>query len=287
MTDDAFDSVLGPILRDLRDYLGDIVVIGGWVPELHRRFGDTQEWAVKPLGTTEVDILLGGPDTSRSLPRSLAEALAEAGFSPVGENGPSAIWERDTSVGERLEFFLDHTGPWSDLTTVEALEPGSRLGGLLLSDLGFLREHAVALPVPIRDADGVSTLALVRVPELGAFLVHKGATFRRRSDHAKMAKDLHYIVDVMQSGEARVEDVEQQIGTYCAVGGSAGELARQARNNVGLVVNEQATTALRQQLAQSLSVRHHITQEEGDARAKGFLADFLGLIPPGCGRSPI
>ena len=287
MTDDAFDLVLVPVLQDLRNYLGDLVVIGGWVPELHRRFGGTQEWAVKPLGTTEVDILIGGPDTSRAFPRFLAEALTEAGFSPVGEDSPSAIWERDTSVGERVEFFLHHTGPWDSLTTVEAIEPGSQLGGLLLSDIGVLRDHAVALPVPIGDVDGDSTLAMVRVPELGVFLVHKGATFRRRSDHAKMAKDLHYIVDVMQSGEARIEEVEQQITTYCAEGGSAAELARQARNHVGLVVNEKAATALRQQLAQSLSVRHHITQEEGDARAKGFLADFLGLIPAECGRRSI
>ncbi len=42
MTDDAFDLVLVPVLRDLRDYLGDIVLIGGWVPELHRRFGGTE-----------------------------------------------------------------------------------------------------------------------------------------------------------------------------------------------------------------------------------------------------
>ena len=145
MTDDAFDLVLVPILRDLRDHLGDLVVIGGWVPELHRRFGDTQEWAVKPLGTTEVDILIGGPDTSQRPLRFLAKTLAEAGFSPLGENGPSAIWERDTSVGERVEFFLDHTGPWGSLTTVEALEPGSRLGGLLPGDL--VSRHACSVVI--------------------------------------------------------------------------------------------------------------------------------------------
>ena len=116
--------------------------------------------------------------------------------------------------------FVDPSRSPPSLTAVQAVEPGSRLGGLLLSDLGVLRDHAVALPVPMEDADGGSTLAMVRVPELGAFLVHKGATFRRRSD-----------------------------------------------------------PALRQQLARSLSVRHRITQEEGDARARGFLADFLGLIP--------
>ncbi|GMR14369.1 MAG: hypothetical protein BMS9Abin29_2622 [Gemmatimonadota bacterium] len=71
MTDDAFDSVLVPILRDLRDYLGDLVVIGGWVPELHRRFGDTQEWAVKPLGTMvrvpELGAFRSGRTTGRHL----------------------------------------------------------------------------------------------------------------------------------------------------------------------------------------------------------------------------
>ena len=168
MTDDAFELVLVPILRDLRDHLDDLVVIGGWVPELHRRFGDTEEWAVKPLGTTEVDILIGDPDASRGPRRSLAETLVDAGFSPLGENGPSAIWERDTSVGERVEFFLVHRGPWENLTTVEPLEPGSRLGGLLLGDLGVLRDNVVPLPVPLGDADGGSTRALVRVPELGA-----------------------------------------------------------------------------------------------------------------------
>jgi nucleotidyltransferase-like protein len=283
MMGDAFDSVLVPILWDLRDYLSDIVVIGGWVPELHRRFGDTGEWAVKPLRTTEVDILIGPAARSRDPASSMAEALAEAGFSPIGENDASAIWERDASAGERVEFFLDHAGPWRDLGTVQTFEPGSRLGGLLLSDLGVLRDHAETLPVPIGDADGGTTLAMVRVPELGAFLVHKGATFRRRSDPAKRAKDLHYIVDVMQSGEARIQAVERQIATYCAAGGPAGELARAARHQVKLVVNENATTALRRQLAQGLSVRHGITHEEGDARARGFLADFLGLIPEDCG----
>ncbi len=52
MTDDAFGSVLVPILKELRGFLGHLVVIGGWVPELHRRFGSPDEWAVKPLGTT-------------------------------------------------------------------------------------------------------------------------------------------------------------------------------------------------------------------------------------------
>ena len=39
--------------------------------------------------------------------QELAEALAGAGFAPVGPEGASAVWGRDAGVGERVEFFLD------------------------------------------------------------------------------------------------------------------------------------------------------------------------------------
>jgi hypothetical protein len=125
---------------------------------------------------------------------------------------------------------------------------------------------------------------MVRVPELAAFMVHKGATFRRRPDVSKMAKDLHYIVDVMQSGDGPVGTVAGQIETYCAEGGPAGELARQARNHVSLVTDEGSATALRSRLAEAMAVRHGISREAGDARASGFLIDFLELIPRECGK---
>lgn len=282
MTDDAFESVLVPVLRDLQRFLGDMVVIGGWVPELHRRFGEEGEWGVRPLGTTEVDILMAPPESSQHAPRTLAEAMVEAGFSPVGNEDVSAVWERDTLVGERVEFFLDHAGPWDSHATVRALEPDIPLGGIFLSALAVLREHSVCLHVLLGEVEGDGPVS-VRVPELGAFLIHKGATFRRRSDPARRVKDLHYIVDVMQSGDARVQAVETQIAGYCAAAGLAAELARQARNQLGAVVGERSGSAIRRGLAQGLSVRHGITQEEGDARAIGYLTDLRELIPDGCG----
>ncbi len=283
MTDDAFGSVLVPILKELRGFLGHLVVIGGWVPELHRRFGSSDEWAVKPLGTTEVDMLVGGAGPEGNTHQELAEALVGAGFAPVGTEGASAVWERDAGVGERVEFFVDHAGPWQNLSTVHTLDTDARLGGLLLSDLGILEEESVTFSVPLGEIEGTQAVALVRVPELGAFLIHKGATFRRRPDVAKSVKDLHYIVDVMQSGETRVQKVETEIQAYCGEGGEAAEIARQARDHLSVVINEPAGTELRQRLAEGLSMRHNISEGEADARAMGFLADFLGLIPEECG----
>ena len=38
--ENAYKSVLEPILYELRDHLSSFVIIGGWVPELYRRFGE-------------------------------------------------------------------------------------------------------------------------------------------------------------------------------------------------------------------------------------------------------
>jgi hypothetical protein len=287
MNEDAFQTVLLPILRELEGVMDHIVLIGGWVPELHRRFGSSCEWRVKPLGTLELDVFLGKTEEDPASVRRLARVLLDAGFRPVGEGTASAIWERDVEVGERLEFFLDHAGTWQDLSTVRTLEPESGLGALLVRDLGIFREKSVALQVPLNAEDDESPgkSVSVQVPELGAFLIHKGAIFRRRPDPGKQAKDLHYIVDVMQSGEAQLDQVEKEIRVYCRQGGGPAEIARQARNHLGVVIREAPETNLRSQLASGIAVRHHLSMGEANARAVGFLSDFRDLIPEDCGDS--
>jgi Nucleotidyltransferase len=278
MTNDAFGSVFLPILRELRDFLGDIVVIGGWVPEVHRRFGASGEWSVEPLRTTEVDLLMGNLGAGGSSDE-LANALRDAGFRPLGNEDPSAVWERDVAAGERVEFFIEHSGPFESLGEVHPLEPGTQLGGLALRDMSVLREHAVSLPVPLNEGE----VALLRVPALGVYVIHKAATFFRRPDLEKRAKDLHYVVDVMQSGEEVVTSVADEIARFCTEGGAVAGLARQARNQLGVIIAADPGGSLRQRLASGLAVRHGETDRQGDARAMGFLADLMDLIPEDCG----
>lgn len=42
----------------LRDYLGEMTLIGGWVPELYRRYGDVDTWRSQLSRTREADILV-------------------------------------------------------------------------------------------------------------------------------------------------------------------------------------------------------------------------------------
>ena len=278
MTDDTFSEVLAPIVRVLIPHLERLIVIGGWVPELHRRFGAGDEWAVEPLRTFEVDVFVTGSEDDTPL----GTTLETAGFRPVG-GPPSAVWERDVVAGERIEFFVDHDGPWNTLSTVATVESESVLGGLRLDGLDVLRQESTTLAIPVGSPPGEGVLVNIRVPDLGAFLVHKGAVFRRRTDVTRMTKDLHYVVDVMQSGESIVETVAGQIAAYCEEGGAAAELARSAGNQVGLVVGESSKTDLRVRLASALAERHSLSATEGDALALGYLSDFLDLIPEDCG----
>jgi hypothetical protein len=144
-----------------------------------------------------------------------------------------------------------------------------------------LLEHRTELKIPLNE--GGFPLS-VWTPQIGIFLTHKGATFRRRSETVKAAKDLAYIVDVMRSGEPVVAEVERQIRGYCGDGGAAAALAGRVRNLVGLVIDEPGSTALRIALAAAIAERARLSPGAADALAIGALTDFVELIPEECGR---
>jgi hypothetical protein len=136
--ENSYSTVLLPVLRDLRSSLDRMVIIGGWVPELHRRADERARWAVEPLATIEIDILVVDFERNPDGSTSIAEHLVAAGFAPIGGQRASAVWERDISAGERIEFFLDHSASWGSLAAVRTIEAGTRLGGLPLEGLGVL-----------------------------------------------------------------------------------------------------------------------------------------------------
>jgi hypothetical protein len=279
--EDPFEGILRPILKDLKDHLPYLVLIGGWVPQLHRRFGSEEEWARDPISTFELDILL--PDSPLpGGPRVLSDTLLNAGFRPVDRNSPPAVWERDTARGERIEFFLDHVGPAKELGGVRSQVPGSGVGGLSLNGLKFLREKTVDLWVPDGPSAGRGEGLTVRVPSLPAYLVQKGATFFRRSDGERSSNDLLYIVEIMAEGGALVERIEEGIRRICEEQPGRASLARTARNSVSVAL-AQTEGDLLPRVAFALEVRYGWSTEWARARARGFLQDFVELIPEDCG----
>lgn len=279
--DDGVESLLLPVLWELREHLSHLVLIGGWVPQLHRRFSGETGWSMAPIATVELDILLSEA-LPGGAPRTLAETLLEAGFRPVGKSRPPAVWERDAARGERIEFFLDHRGPGAEAGKVRVSGAGDGSSGLSLEGLGFLRENSVVLKIPAPGGMDPAEPMLVRVPTLPAFLVHKGAIFFRRRERDRKAKDLLYIVEIMAQGGSLLERTESGIKRLCQASASGASVARTARNNVSLLLS-QPDTELLPLVSEALQVRRGWSPGLASARARGFLTDFAHLIPEDCG----
>lgn len=56
-----YEAAFRRIVLQLRPYLDDLVIIGGWVPYLYRRYGGLGTWATGISLTAEVDVLIDRP----------------------------------------------------------------------------------------------------------------------------------------------------------------------------------------------------------------------------------
>lgn len=200
------------VLWRLRPYIADIVVIGGWVPHLYRRYGGFAGWSTRLSGTVELDVLLSDRMAPADRP-PLVTILTSAGFRSSDDG---AVWEHEPPSGEKLEFFLPHTGIATTRGLVRAVRAQAGIGAFALTDLELMRAHVRTLLVPFAAAGGESAGLPVRVPSLGAYLVAKASTFLKRSPTprgpSRRAKDLVYLRDVMGAGSDVAQRVELDIG---------------------------------------------------------------------------
>jgi hypothetical protein len=268
----------------LRDYLIDLVIIGGWVPYLYARFsGDP--WAGHRSLTAELDVLIVPPLPAGDRPR-LDETLRAAGLTPNRDRGPSAVWAAGLESGEMIEFLTPHTGTATQQGATVPVPGHGDVGAISLSAVGLLAAHTVTFSVPVGQVDGRVEHVDVRVPRLGAYVVNKAVTFIARRPHAegpnpKQAKDLVYIHDVMAAGEAvrrRVEIDIRDIWLASTSNSADRQAVRTARNNLDLVLRGALGRVLLPAAASQLSTRDGGSTLDAGARIRGFLTDLAELL---------
>ena len=152
-----------------------------------------------------------------------------------------------------------------------------------LEGLGFLREQAVELHIPLQPGKKAAETITVRVPSLSAFLVHKGAVFLRRSDRGRKAKDILYIVEIMAEGDPLVATIEEGILSLCQESPESASVPRTARNHLALLLTQPPDAILRE-VAEAFAARHGTSTVAATARTRGLLEDFLHAMPEDCGR---
>jgi hypothetical protein len=214
----ALEAGLRRILRALEPYLADLVLIGGWVPYLHRRYGGIERWDAELSFTSELDVLVAtGRLDARERP-PLADLLRQAGLRPASTPRRSAtgaaVWTAADGGSTAIEFLVPHTGPLRSRNPPVAVRGQQGIAALMLTDLGILERHTVFLEVPLeeragtalQDGSGSDNRASVRVPRLGAYVSNKAMTFPRRIPrsgeriNSKRAKDLLYLRDIVAGG---------------------------------------------------------------------------------------
>lgn len=264
------------VLWVLRDYLPDLVVIGGWVPYLYKRYSGLS-WVGNQSRTAEVDVLMTPPLPVRQ-GTSLDAKLRAAGLTPKGTLDPSAIWETVNNSGEQIEFLTPLKGTALQRGATVGVPGHGGVGAIMLSGLELLATHTTTLTVPVGDFDGRFQEVTVRVPRLGAYVVSKGGTVLARQAHAsgpnpKQAKDLVYLHDVMAAGLGVRQRVESDIRDLSPHERHA---IRSATNNIALVLD--GTMGLVTAAADELGTRDRLDRLHAAARIRGQLTDLLQLL---------
>jgi hypothetical protein len=276
----TFERGLQRVISVLAPYAEEIVIIGGWVPYLHRAFGDLPNWSGRLSMTREVDVLV-----PRALPPAgrdtIARVLRSAGFVAVAETGNAAVWASDVQQGEKIEFLVPHAGTARTVGTIVGVLQQPGVGAIALDRLDLLQRHTQQLRLPAVDDTDSSRSLKVRVPTLGAYVLNKAATFQARStvagstDLPKRAKDLVYLHDVLAAGGHVMTLVETELRTI-ATGGrrDATVVARAISGLEGALMSGGGIM----DAAREVSERDGVTVVAAAAGIRGRLDDLRELL---------
>lgn len=202
----AFDRQIAEFERELRrvlvalaSYSNEIVLIGGWVPVLYRKYGGLSDWQGPARLTREADLLLRESILNAGQRRDISDLLTREGLRPVSlDSSEAAVWRGSGPDGAEVEFFVD--GMHRKQQTVSVVGQVG-LAALSLPDVGLMWRHRQILKLdPLDDQPAVE----VSVPLLGAFAVNKARTCHERRSTAaageRWVKDLISLYDLMAAG---------------------------------------------------------------------------------------
>jgi hypothetical protein len=274
-----YEPALHHVLWELRAYLDDVVVIGGWVPYLYRKYGGFGTWSGRTSLTMEVDVLVDRPLPAGDRP-SIPEILRDCGFRPSEGVGGAAVWMGDAAAGEMIEFLVPHTGTARQQGDTVPVPAQAGLRAISLPGLELMRRYRRPVRIPVATEAGQAELD-VHLPWLGAYVVNKATTFCLRSAHAdggsKRPKDLLYLRDVAAAGAEVMARLEEDLRKMARDRRAAGAICN-AANHLRLAVDgghagevQQAVAALRERDAAP-------SDAAALAEFRGRLADLLDVL---------
>ncbi|MFW6173844.1 MAG: GSU2403 family nucleotidyltransferase fold protein [Elusimicrobiota bacterium] len=184
------ESAFFNVLNDLREYLYNLTLVGGWVPYIY----STYLWKKKPIKIiTTVDIDFGfGDFKGKKYQKTIFEKLSSLDYSEhhieIGKIYPVVLFKEGKIPVEFITY------PDIGRNTIENLI-GIQININKVDGFDFLLNHRCKIKI---STGGRKAEYEIHCPIPSAFLYHKGATFLDREDELKQAKDLHYMYFILR-----------------------------------------------------------------------------------------
>jgi len=180
------------VLQDLKDYLDDLTLVGGWLSYVYSKFL-WHNFEIQAVMTVDIDFGFGGNKT-KSHSKTIFEVLSSLNYKEhhlhIGKMYPVVLYKQ----GEIPIDFI--TSPKTKNKLAEELV-GRQIIINKVDKFDFLLENRISIKVR---AGREKTTYKIQCPKPSAFLYHKGATFIDREEELKQAKDLHYMYFILRYG---------------------------------------------------------------------------------------
>jgi len=233
-------EVFAKTVRALAPYAEDIVFIGGWVHELY--LAEANE-GPQALFTDDIDV---------TIPPSLLTAGRPTLLALAGGAGFDIEAERDDAPIEVVQYGPDRAPIYLDILTEHPnpREPVRIEGQPDLLAQGYPGQHLFlensrTMVVGPDIHPSLEPPHRIRVPTLGAYVLHKGVSSRTRGRQDKAVKDLVYVHEILRHPRLGV----QARSELPALATRYAELTQQWRERVDDVVRRDA---LRRDMAEQL-----------------------------------
>ena len=178
------------VLQDLKDYLDDLTLVGGWLSYVYSNFL-WHNLEVQAVTTVDIDFGFGG-NKIKPHTKTIFEVLSSLNYKErhlrIGKMYPVVLYKQ----GEIPIDFI--TSPKTNDKLVERLV-GKQININKIDKFEFLLENRI--PIKLQ-AEREKTGYIIQCPKPSAFLYHKGSTFIDREEKLKQAKDLHYMYFVLR-----------------------------------------------------------------------------------------
>lgn len=177
------------VLNDLKDYLKDLTLVGGWLPYIYSRF----LWrspTTQSITTADIDFGIRKQDIISNHSSTIFDMLSKMDYT-----------ERYIELGKLSPVVLCKAGkiPIHFITDLDISDTiikkiiGVRINIDKIDKFNFLLEHRIPITVNYTKA-----IYNIYCPKPSAFLYHKGGTFIDRDEQGKQAKDLHYMYFILR-----------------------------------------------------------------------------------------